>query len=93
MPARVARERARLRGIPPLSELAARRVAHARGTLLAAGAALGVLGPQATLDRGYAIVRRSTDGAIVRAPGQAPSGTALRLRVAGGELPATADDR
>lgn len=93
MPARVARERMRLRGIPPLSALAARRVAHARGGLAAASAALAVLGPQATLDRGYAIVRRSADGAIVRAPEQAPGGTALRVRVAGGELPATADDR
>ena len=93
MPARVARERTRLRGIPPLSALAGRRVAHARGSLSTVSAALAVLGPQATLDRGYAIVRRSADGAIVRTPGQAPGGTPLRLRVAGGELPATADDR
>ena len=93
MPARVARERPRVRGIPPLSALAARRVAHARGSLSTVSAALAVLGPQATLDRGYAIVRRSVDGAIVRTPGQAPGGTPLRLRVAGGELPATADDR
>ncbi|MEO6206919.1 MAG: exodeoxyribonuclease VII large subunit [Candidatus Limnocylindrales bacterium] len=93
IPARVARERTRLRGIPPLSALAARRVADASGTLSTVGAALAVLGPQATLDRGYAIVRRSANGAIVRTPGQAPGGTPLRLRVAGGELPATADDR
>ena len=50
--------------------------------------ALAVLGPQATLDRGYAIVRRAGDGAIVRDPGEAPPGTALRLRVARGEIAA-----
>ena len=49
--------------------------------------------PQATLDRGYAIVRRADDGAIVRDPAEAPAGTRLALRVARGELPATADER
>jgi hypothetical protein len=33
------------------------------------------------------------DGAIVRDPAEAPAGTGLRLRVATGELPATADPR
>ena len=50
--------------------------------------------PQATLDRGYAIVRRVDDGRIVRdAVADAPPGTRLALRVADGELPATADER
>jgi exodeoxyribonuclease VII large subunit len=49
---------------------------------------LAVLGPQATLDRGYAIVRRSDDGAIVREPLEAPAGTSLRLRIARGEIAA-----
>ena len=31
--------------------------------------------------------------AIVRDPAAAPPGTSLRVRVAGGELPATADER
>jgi exodeoxyribonuclease VII large subunit len=52
-----------------------------------------VLGPQATLERGYAIVRRAPDGTILRDPLQAPAGTRLAIRVAGGELPATADER
>ena len=56
-------------------------------------AALAVLAPQATLDRGYAIVHRAGDGAIVRDPAEAPAGTRLALRVARGELPATADER
>ncbi|MDQ6794995.1 MAG: exodeoxyribonuclease VII large subunit, partial [Chloroflexota bacterium] len=58
----------------------------------AASAALAVLGPQATLDRGYAIVRRSRDDGIVRDPADAPAGTPLRLRVARGELPATSGE-
>jgi exodeoxyribonuclease VII large subunit len=58
-----------------------------------AAAALAVLGPQATLDRGYAIVRRAGDGRIVRDPADAVPGTRLALRIANGELPATADDR
>ena len=64
------------------------RLADARSTLTAAASALAVLGPQATLDRGYAIVRRAADGTIVRAPADAPAGTNLAVRVAGGELTA-----
>jgi exodeoxyribonuclease VII large subunit len=93
LPGRLARDRARLVRAGVLGPLAARRVASARGSLGAAGAALSVLGPQATLDRGYAIVRRAGDGAIVRDPTEAPPGSRLALRVAGGELPATADER
>jgi len=64
------------------------RLSVARATLDAASSALAVLGPQATLDRGYAIVRRAADGTIVRAPADAPPGTALAVRVAEGELAA-----
>jgi exodeoxyribonuclease VII large subunit len=46
------------------------------------------LSPQATLDRGYAVVRRA-DGAVVRTPAEGVG--ALRIRVAGGEFGATAD--
>ena len=67
------------------------RLTSARSTLAAAASALAVLGPQATLDRGYAIVRRAADGTIVRSPADAPAGTALAIRVADGEL--TADTR
>ena len=64
------------------------RLASARSTLEATASALAVLGPQATLDRGYAIIRRAADGTIVRTPIDAPPGTALTVRVAGGELAA-----
>ena len=71
--------------------VAAGRLAASRSGLEAAGAALGVLGPQATLDRGYAIVRRVSDGRVVRSPREAPAGTALRVRVADGELSARSE--
>ncbi len=93
LPGRLATDRARLERSDVLDPLAVRRVATARASLGAAAAALAVLAPQATLDRGYAIVRRVDDGIIVRDPAEAPAGSRLSLRVAGGELPATADDR
>jgi exodeoxyribonuclease VII large subunit len=68
------------------------RLRSARLELDTASAALAVLDPQATLDRGYAIVRRIGDGRIVRSPAEAPAGTSLTLRVAAGELAATVDD-
>ncbi|MFL5768574.1 MAG: exodeoxyribonuclease VII large subunit [Chloroflexota bacterium] len=71
----------------------ATRLAAARATLEATTSALAVLRPQATLERGYAIVRRSPDGQILRAPDEAPPGTPLTLTLAEGELPATAADR
>jgi exodeoxyribonuclease VII large subunit len=74
-----------------LPQLASRRLATARTGLDTASAALAVLNPQRTLDRGYAIVRRSADEAIVRRPAEAPSATRLRIRVAEGELDATVD--
>jgi exodeoxyribonuclease VII large subunit len=46
------------------------------------------LSPQATLDRGYAVVRRAADGVVVRAPTDAAG--LLRVRVAGGEFGAEA---
>jgi exodeoxyribonuclease VII large subunit len=66
------------------------RLAAARGALEAAGSALAVLGPNATLERGYAIVRSAADGTIVRDP--APPGARLTIRVARGEFPATAGE-
>jgi exodeoxyribonuclease VII large subunit len=80
------------RAADALPRLAMQRLAGARAALDASAAALAVLGPQATLDRGYAIVRRRRDDAIVRDPAEAPSGTRLRIRVARGDIPATTTD-
>jgi len=68
------------------------RLAAAGARLDATRGALAALGPDATLARGYAIVRRAADGAVVREPAQAPAGTALRLRVAHGEIAARVED-
>ena len=50
---------------------------------------LDAVGPQATLERGYAIVRRKRDGAVVRSTRDAAPGDALAVRVADGEFGAT----
>jgi exodeoxyribonuclease VII large subunit len=92
LPARLAADRSRLDGLgtraPRVVEL---RVRTARTGLAAATASLAALGPEATLQRGYAIVRRAGDGAILRDPADAPSGAALRLTLAQGTLAATSD--
>ncbi len=67
------------------------RIAAARVALERNAAALVALGPQATLDRGYAIVRRS-DGAVIRDPGEAPPGELLAITVARGELAARVEE-
>src|SRR3990170_4696254 len=67
-----------------LPVLVARRASLARAELATAAAGLGALGPGATLERGYAIVRRVADGRVIRDPGEAASGTALAIRVARG---------
>jgi len=71
--------------------IAGGRLARARHGLEAAAAALAVLGPQATLNRGYAIVRRRDDARILRDAADAPAGTHVAVRLARGELGATVD--
>ena len=48
------------------------------------------LSPLATLERGYAVVQRTVDGAVVSSPADVTAGEALRLRLAGGDVAATA---
>lgn len=93
LPNRLAGERGRLARADVMDPLVQRRLAGARSSLGRSGAALAVLGPQATLERGYAIVRRASDDSILRDPAEAPPGTRLSVRVARGELPASADPR
>jgi exodeoxyribonuclease VII large subunit len=50
------------------------------------------LSPQATLDRGYAVVQ-GPDGRVIRAPGHAPEGTRLALTLAEGTLGAVSTGR
>ena len=76
-----------------LPRLTQARLATARSAVDAdVGGRSAVLGPQATLDRGYAIVRRRPDGGVVRAPADAPAGTGLDIRVADGSIGAIVDE-
>ena len=85
--ARDAAARAMARLDPAVGQgLGTRRVA-----LRVASAALAALGPAATLERGYAIVRRSDDGLVVRRPADAPAGTALAVRLARGAIAAQSE--
>jgi exodeoxyribonuclease VII large subunit len=86
---RLSRDRLRLvQARDAVPRLASARLGRARAALDSSASALGVLAPQATLDRGYAIVRRGTDGAIVRNPAEAPPGTRLEVAVSRGTLAA-----
>lgn len=69
----------------------AHRLDRAGDDIVHTRARVHALSPAATLDRGYAVVQR-VDGAVVRDPADAPSGTSLRVRVAAGELAATVDE-
>jgi exodeoxyribonuclease VII large subunit len=50
---------------------------------------LGALSPLATLERGYAIVTRSSDGELVSSSTAAGKGTEIDVRLAEGALSAT----
>jgi exodeoxyribonuclease VII large subunit len=79
--------------ITSLRERATRTLDHrldrASGDLTQTLARLRALSPAATLQRGYAIVQRP-DGAVVRAPDEVEAKSRLRIRLAGGDLAATA---
>jgi exodeoxyribonuclease VII large subunit len=53
-------------------------------------ARLGALSPQATLARGYAVVRRAADGLVLTSPAQAGPQTRLSITLRDGELLADA---
>ncbi|HZQ57180.1 MAG TPA: exodeoxyribonuclease VII large subunit [Acidimicrobiales bacterium] len=68
----------------------ARRLERAAKDLSAQWAEVEALSPARVLERGYAVVRRASDAAVVRRPEQAPAGEVLDLTVAGGALQAVA---
>ena len=79
-----------------VAALTARAHRRAQGLVDAAGADLAhvrarilTLSPQATLERGYAVVQRP-DGSVVRSPGDLAAGDALSVRVADGRFAAVA---
>jgi exodeoxyribonuclease VII large subunit len=73
-----------------LTERAGRAIRHQiavrRERLAGLAGRLEGVSPLATLERGYAIVRRAADGLIVRSPAQVAVGDALRVRVRDGEF-------
>ncbi len=73
-----------------LTERAGRAIRHQvavrRERLAGLTGRLEGVSPLATLERGYAIVRRAADGLIVRSPDQVAVGDALRVRVRDGEF-------
>jgi exodeoxyribonuclease VII large subunit len=72
-----------------LSRAPALALERKRARLDTVHARLGALSPVATLDRGYAIVRRGD--AVVRSPEQVASGDPLTVRVADGSFGVTAE--
>ncbi|MDP6977319.1 MAG: exodeoxyribonuclease VII large subunit [Myxococcota bacterium] len=74
-----------------LSRLGPRLTVDARGRLAAQAARLDSLSPLAVLSRGYALVRRKRDGAVVRRESEVAVGDALEVRLAEVDLEATVD--
>ena len=66
------------------------RLAGLRGRYESAARTLHAVSPLATLDRGYAIVSRATDGTVLLDPAAVAPGEALEIRLARGRLPARA---
>ena len=67
-----------------------RRLNDSRRRLEKASVGLNALSPLSVLGRGYAIVRRTADGRVVRSVADAAAQTELSITVADGELPAVA---
>jgi exodeoxyribonuclease VII large subunit len=65
------------------------RIDQADTDITTTRARLRALSPAATMQRGYAIVQRTTDNHVVRDPADVGAGDALRVRIAGGEIAAT----
>jgi exodeoxyribonuclease VII large subunit len=85
--ARIARDR---QTVDELLRRAGAQLAHQaalrRARLDGARAQLDALSPLATLERGYAIVRRASDGQVVTAPRQAALGEQLEVTVKDGSF-------
>lgn len=64
----------------------------AAGRVEVLAARLDALSPLAVLDRGYSITALAATGRVVRAPSDAPPGTRLQTRTAGGVVTSVVDD-
>jgi exodeoxyribonuclease VII large subunit len=64
-------------------------IEQAERDLAHTSARVRTLSPAAVLERGYALVHRTSDDCLVRDPAQLDAGDGLTIRVAGGSFPAT----
>lgn len=88
--ARLEAQRVRLEAAArSLERVGAARLVAARAALASAAGRLDSFSPLGVLGRGYALVRRAVDGAIVRTAHQVAPGELLEIRVAEAELKAT----
>jgi len=74
-----------------LTSLTRSRLTESSSELKHLAGLLASLGPQAVLERGYAVVMKG-DGVLVRDPGQVVTGERLDVRVAEGRFGATVTD-
>jgi len=90
--ARLATQRTRLQAaVRALGRAGEARLDRGRARLAELAARLETLSPLAVLARGYALVRRARDGAIVRTADQLEPGERLWVRVAEAELEAAVE--
>ena len=90
--ARLAAQRARWLGAArALERGGVARIERSRAQLFALAGRLDSLSPLGVLDRGYALVRRTRDGAIVRRDDQVPPGERIAIRLAEAEVEAVVD--
>jgi exodeoxyribonuclease VII large subunit len=90
--ARLEAQRSRLLGVArALPRAALARGDRARARLAELAGRLESLSPLAVLARGYALVRRARDGAIVRRADQLERGERIAIRLAEGELEAAVE--
>lgn len=88
----VARKRRQLDALAArLAPAVAKQRDRSRSAFEVLVARLESISPLTVLGRGYAIARRKSDGHVVRAPSDAPSGTRLTVRVAGGDIDTTVE--
>jgi exodeoxyribonuclease VII large subunit len=83
--------------VDDLARQAGRALEHSlvlrRSALSSLEARLAALSPLATLERGYAIVRRADTGVVVRRVAQTQAGDTLMIRVQDGEFGAVRSDQ
>jgi exodeoxyribonuclease VII large subunit len=85
--ARIARDRQALDALLHRADAQlGHHLALRRARLDGARAQLAALSPLATLDRGYAIVRRTADGHVITDPGQLDPGEAIEVTVRSGSF-------